>query len=91
MYEDAGVDRRKLERCVADRNHMLNSVDAVLNVLCNAYQATAFIVGEKYEYRQDEPVPVGNVMEVRRIRGNQGQSSGRVLLRKTAEHYDSLG
>jgi len=80
MYEDAGVDRRKLERCVADRNHMLNSVDAVLNVLCNAYQATAFIVGEKYEYRQDGPVPVGTVMEVLRIRCNQGQSSGRVLL-----------
>jgi len=91
MYQDAGVDRRELERYVADRNHMLNSVDAVLNVLCNAYRVTAFVVGEKYEYRQDEPVPVGNVMEVRRIRGNQGQSSGRVLLRKTAEHYDSLG
>jgi len=92
MYQDAGVDRRELERYVVDRNHMLNSVDAVLNVLCNAYRVTAFVVGQKYEYRQEGPVPVGNVMEVRRIRCNQGQStSGRVLLWKTAEHYDSLG
>jgi len=91
-YQEAGVDRRELERYVADQNHMLNSVDAALNVLCNAYRVTAFVVGQKYEYRQDGPVPVGNVMEVRRICCNQGQStSGRVLLRKTAEHYDSLG
>jgi len=91
-YQDAGVDRRELELYVADRNHMLNSVDAVLNVLCNAYRVTASVVGQKYEHLQDGPVPVGNVMEVQRICCNQGQStSGRVLLRKTAEHYDSLG
>jgi len=90
-YQDAGVDRRELELYVADRNHMLNSVDAVLNVLCIAYRVIAFVVGQKYEYQQDGPVPVGNVKEVRRICCNQGQStSGRVLLRKTAEHYDSF-
>jgi len=47
MYQNACVDRRELERNVKDRNNMLNSVDAVLNVLCNAYQVTAFVVGQK--------------------------------------------
>jgi len=71
---------------------MLNFLDAVLNDLCNAYRVTAFVVGQKYESRQNGPVPVSNVMEVRRICCNQGQStSERVQLRKTAEHYDSLG
>jgi len=73
MYQNAGVDREELERYVTDRNQMLNSVDAVLNVRCNAYRVTAFVVGQKYEYRQDGPVPVLGVMEVQRICCNQGQ------------------
>jgi len=47
--------------------------------------------GQKYEYQQNGPVPVGNVMEVPRIRCNQGQStSRRVLLRKTTASAEDI-
>jgi len=57
-YQQAGVDLAQLERYVSDRSYILNSVDAVLNILCNAYHVAAFIIGQKFLYSQDTVIPV---------------------------------
>jgi len=91
-YQQAGIDIAELERYIRDRNYRLNSVDAILNILCNAYHVTAFVIGQKFDYSdQNNVIPVPGVMEIRRISGHQGQLvNPPVLLLKTGEHYDCI-
>ena len=49
-------------------------VDTVVDMMCNAYQATAFIIDLKYDFR-DPAVEVPSVTEVKRITVNNNNNS----------------
>ena len=91
-YQQAGVQLEELYLYVHDHNYQLGAVDAVLNMLCNSCQVTAFIIGEKFDYSDIRNViPVPGVMEIRRISSIHGDGvQQRVLLLKTGEHYDCI-
>jgi len=91
IYEQAGVERPELERYIRDRNYGLNSVDAVLNMLCNACHINAFVIGQKMDYSNPhDTIAIPGVMEVRRICSHHRQDNEKILLLKSAEHYDAI-
>jgi len=89
-YASYGIDQTELVQYLRDRCYTLNAADAIIDILCNGCQATAFIIGEKnINTSPGYPTIVSSVTEIRRITGS-GMSSFQVLLLKTGEHYDSL-
>ena len=91
IYEQAGVELPELERYIRDRNYGLNSVDAVLNMLCNACHINAFVIGQKMDYSNPHnATAIPGVMEVRRTCSHHRQDNEQILLLKSAEHYDAI-
>jgi len=67
-YQQAGVNRLELERYINDRNYGLNSVDAILDMLCNACHVTTLVIGQKFDYSNPNDIVVmPGVMEIRQI------------------------
>ena len=91
-YIQAGIQLQELQRYIQDRTYTLDSVDAVLEMLTNAFHKTAFIVGQKYDYTYARNiVPVPGVTEIRRIEHYHCQTFDRhILLLKSGDHYDGL-
>jgi len=48
-YIAAGISANELQRYLRSRTYTLDAVNTVVDMLCNAYQATAFIIGPKYD------------------------------------------
>ena len=92
MYQQAGIRLDELHRYLGNRNYQLTSVDGVLNILCNGFQLTAFIIGQKFDYTDERNVvPIPGIMEIRRIASMHAHAvHRRILLLKTAEHYDCI-
>jgi len=91
-YQQAGIEIAELDHYVRDTGYGLNSVDAVLNILCNAYHVTAFVIGQEFIYNdQNNIIPVPGIMEIRRISAQHSQPiTLPVLLLKTGDHYDCI-
>ena len=96
FYLTFGITEEDLASYLSDRQHALQSVDAVLNMLCNGSNMTAVVVGQKFKFFLDpsdnttksEPVP--NITEFKQIKPASGQSMNTVFLLKTASHYDAI-
>ena len=82
-YSDAGINEAELRRYPSRRD--LNAVDAVLNMLCNAYHVTAYIIGSNV-HASSTVTLVQNINCV----GGSVQTDTTVLVLKTSDHYDSL-
>ena len=89
-YMNAAINPEQLMRYIESRNYALDAADVIVDMLCNATQTTAFIIGAKFDYTDARnPSVVPNVTEVRQIAA-LGLSTQNVLLLKTGEHYDCL-
>ena len=91
-YIQAGIQLQELQRYIQDRTYTLNLVDAVLEMLTNAFHKTAFIIGQKYYYTDARNIVAApGVTEIRRIQHFHCQTfDSRVLLLKSGDHYDGL-
>jgi len=87
-YEQADISLDDLKHYLRDRSYQLNSVDAVIEMLSNAFEVTVFIVGQKYDYSDPDPTPVDGKMEIKRI-GSQAATRS-ILLHKDAAHYNCI-
>ena len=79
-YIPAGIELQELERYIADNKYDLPSVDAVVNILSNAYDKTVFIV-------HDSDTTETDVLKITSRGQNLG---GHIYLLKTGAHYDAL-
>jgi hypothetical protein len=81
LYIHAGVSHSELQKYLQCRNYQLNAVDAVINMLCNATQTTALIVGQKYIYHgRLRPKVFKDTTEVKRISPNVSPTQMVLLL-----------
>ena len=95
-YLTFGITEEDLASYLSDRQHALQSVDAVLNMLCNACNMTAVVIGQKFRFFMDpsdnttRSEPFDNITEFKQIKPASGQSMKTVFLLKTASHYDAI-
>jgi len=67
-YSTAGVTVEELQHYVSCQNYNLQSVDAVFDILCNASNVTAFVIGQEYDYSDPQNVIcIPGCTEIRRI------------------------
>jgi hypothetical protein len=97
FYRSFGITEEDLALYLSDHQHTLQSVDAVLNILCNATNTTAVVIGQQFKFvsdPNDESIlnsePVLNVTEFRQIKPVSNQSTNTVFLLKTGLHYDAI-
>jgi hypothetical protein len=97
FYSSFGITELDLSSYLSDRQYSLQSVDAVINILCNATNTTAAIIGQQYVYTQDlhdntvtHFQPVSNTTEFRQIKPISGLTTDTIFLLKTASHYDAI-
>jgi len=90
-YSTASVKVEELQHYVSCRNYNLQSVDAMFDILCNASNVTAFVIGQKYDYSDPQNVIcISGWTEIRRISTTENTIRSCVLLLKSGEHYDCL-
>jgi len=97
FYTTFGISEQDLALYLSSRQHSLQSVDAVIHILCNATNTTAVVIGQQFQFSpdpDDESIihsnPVPNVTEFRQIKPVSGNSTKHIYLLKTGAHYDAI-
>jgi len=97
FYSKFAVTEKHLSSYLSHHEYALQSVDTVINILCNATNTTAVIIGQQYLYTQDlhdstltHVEPVANTTEFRQIKPVSGLTTNTIFLLKTASHYDAI-
>jgi len=79
LYTTFGITEVDLASYINDRQHFLQSVEAVINMLCNTTNTIAVVIGQLYQFVQDPSnaaveysEPVANVTEFRQIKPRSG-------------------
>ena len=80
-YAAHSVNEDDLYRYLASKDFQLQSVDNIINILCNSTNTTAVVIEER------EQEPITNFMM---IRPRSRQSQQTVLLMRKNDHYDAI-
>jgi len=97
LFTTFGITEVDLASYINDRQHSLQSVDAVINMLCNATNTIAVLIGQLYQFIDDPSdaavvlsEPVANITGFRQIKPSSGQPTNTIYLLKTGTHYDAI-
>ena len=80
VYAAFGVTEQDLHTYLESNQFQLQSVDTIINILCNGTNITAIIVEERQR----------NLTDFKIIRPKSGYSLQTILLLRKAEHYDAI-